>query len=157
MRIAQPAGSSAAASAVIAPLRPASVAAPVIAPIRPAPVYPNGKQTLVRRSQRVKYNENRAKTARVAVVLSLFLVVLAAGLMIGGKAVIDPLLQKAAERREAHRMGDIVFSMRGGMLCRHLSFDNKTAAITEGAVAPCESDVRSKKGAIAQGFAWGAR
>jgi|SRR5579863_6917421 len=155
MRIAQPAGSNAAI--VGAPLRPATIAAPVIAPLRPAPVYPNGKQPSARRSQRLKYNENRAKTARVAVVLSLFLVVLAAGLMVGGKAVIDPLLQKAAERREANRMGDIVFSMRGGMLCRHLAFDNKTAAITEGAVAPCESDVRSKKGTLAQGFAWGAR
>jgi len=112
---------------------------------------------LVRRSQRARHKENRAKTTRVAVVLSLFLVVLAAGLMIGGKAVIDPLLQKAAERREAHRMGDIVFSMRGGMLCRHLSFDNKTAAITEGAVAPCEPDVRNKDNAVAKGFAWGAR
>ncbi|MBV1699356.1 MAG: hypothetical protein KGK33_12425 [Hyphomicrobiales bacterium] len=107
--------------------------------------------------RRTSRNDDRAKTARVAVVLSLFFVVLAAGLMIGGKAVIDPLLQKAAERREAHRMGDIVFSMRGGMLCRHLSFDNRTAAMTEGAVAPCESDVRSKRSAADQGFAWGAR
>jgi hypothetical protein len=156
MRIAQPASSNSAA-AVVAPLRPVGITASVIAPVRAAPVYPSSGQPLSRRSQRVKYNENRAKTARVAVVLSLFLVVLAAGLMVGGKAVIDPLLQKAADQREAHRMGDIVFSMRGGMLCRHLAFDNKTAAITEGAVAPCESDVRSKKGAIAQGFAWGAR
>ena|SRR5579863_1457999 len=155
MGIAPPIGSNAAIVGV--PLRPASVAAPVIAPLRPAPVYPNGKQSLVRRSQRARHNENRAKTARVAVVLSLFLVVLAAGLMIGGKAVIDPLLQQAAEGREAHRMGDIVFSMRGGLLCRHLSFDNKTAAITEGAVAPCDPDVRNRNTVTAKGFAWGAR
>jgi hypothetical protein len=136
MRIAQPAGSKAAA---------------VIAPI-----HLGGRQPLVHRSRRVRYNENRAKTARVAVVLSLFLVVLAAGLLIGGHAVINPLLQKAAERREAHRMGDIVFSMRGGLLCRHLSF-NRTAAITEGAVEPCEPDLSKDNTAAAKGFAWGAR
>jgi len=137
MRIAQPAGSR--ASAVI------------------APVHPGGRQPLVRRSRRARHNENRAKTARVAVVLSLFLVVLAAGLLIGGHAVINPLLQEAAVRREAHRMGDIVFSMRGGLLCRHLSFDNKTAAITEGAVGPCAPDVSKENAATAKGFAWGAR
>ncbi len=137
MRIAQPAGSKAAA---------------VI-----APVYPGGRQPLVHRYRRARHNEIRAKTARVAVVLSLFLVVLAAGLLIGGHAVINPLLQKAAERREAHRTGDIVFSMRGGLLCRHLAFDNETAEITEGAVEPCEPDVSKANTAAAKGFAWGAR
>ena len=98
-----------------------------------------------------------AKTARVAVVLSLFLVVLAAGLLIGGHAVIDPMLQSAAERREAHRIGDIVFSMRDGLLCRHLSFDNKTAAMTEGAVEPCEPDLAKERTAAVKSFAWGER
>jgi len=136
MRIAQPVGSKAAA---------------VI-----APGHPGGRRPLVRRSRRPRHNENRAKTARVAVVLSLFLVVLAAGLLLGGQAFINPLLREAAVRRETHRMGDIVFSMRGGLLCRHLSFDNKTAAITEGAVMPCESDLSKENTAAAKGFAWGA-
>lgn len=136
MRIVQPAGSKAAA---------------VI-----APVHPGDMQHLVRRSRRRRQKENRAKSARIAVILSLFLVVLAAGLLIGGQAIINPLLQEAAMRRESHRVGDIVFSMRGGLLCRHLSFDNKTAAMTEGAVMPCAPDAKENT-AAAKGFAWGAR
>jgi hypothetical protein len=87
-------------------------------------------------------------------VLSLLLVLLAAALLIGGRAVIDPLLRAAAADREAHRLGEIVFNMPG-TVCRHLSFDNKTAAITEGAVEPCAQDQPQANGAM--GFAWGAR
>jgi len=92
----------------------------------------------------------------VAVVLSLFLVALAAGLLVGGHAVIDPLLRAAAEKRETHRMGDVVFAMRDGLPCRHLSFDNRTAALTEGAVEPCVPELPKERSA-AKGFAWGER
>ncbi len=90
-------------------------------------------------------------------VLSLFLVVLASGLLIGGHAVIDPMLSAAAEKREMHRIGDIVFTMRDGLLCRHLSFDNRTAALTEGAVEPCAPDLAKERSAAVRSFAWGER
>jgi len=70
-----------------------------------APVHPAGGRLFIRRPRRARRGEQQARTVRVAVVLSLFLVALAAGLLIGGHAVIDPLLRAAAEKRETHRMG----------------------------------------------------
>ena len=104
------------------------------------------EQPTERRRARAREQGNVAKSVDLT----------AAGLLLGGQAFINPLLREAAVRRETHRMGDIVFSMRGGLLCRHLSFDNKTAAITEGAVMPCESDLSKENTAAAKGFAWGA-
>jgi hypothetical protein len=117
-----------------------------------ATVHPVGGRGLARRPPRP--DERQTKARRVALVLSLLLVLLAAALLIGGRAVIDPLLRAAAADREAHRLGEIVFNMPG-TVCRHLSFDNKTAAITEGAVEPCAQDQPQANGAM--GFAWGAR
>jgi hypothetical protein len=81
----------------------------------------------------------------MAIILSLFLVLLAAALLTAGRAVIDPLLRAAAAARENHRLGEIVFSRPDGTFCRPLAFDKKTAPITEGAVEPC-----------GMGFTWGA-
>jgi hypothetical protein len=117
-----------------------------------ATVHPVGGRGLARRPPRP--DERQTKAGRLALVLSLLLVLLAAALLIGGRAVIDPLLRAAAADREAHRLGEIVFNMPG-TVCRHLSFDNKTAAITEGAVEPCAEDQPQANGAM--GFAWGAR
>jgi hypothetical protein len=117
-----------------------------------ATVHPVGGRGLARRPPRP--DERQTKAGRLALVLSLLLVLLAAALLIGGRAVIDPLLRAAAADREAHRLGEIVFNMPG-TVCRHLSFDNKTAAITEGAVEPCAQDQPQANGAM--GFAWGAR
>jgi len=118
-----------------------------------ATVHPVGGRGLARRPPRP--DEQQTKAGRLALVLSLLLLLLAAALLIGGRAVIDPLLRAAAADREAHRLGEIVFSMPDGTVCRHLSFDNKTAAITEGAVEPCAQDQPQANGAM--GFAWGAR
>jgi hypothetical protein len=117
-----------------------------------ATVHPVGGRGLARRPPRP--DERQTKAGRLALVLSLLLVLLAAALLIGGRAVIDPLLRAAAADREAHRLGEIVFNIPG-TVCRHLSFDNKTAAITEGAVEPCAQDQPQANGAM--GFAWGAR
>ena len=82
-------------------------------------------------------HEQRAKTTRVVVVLSLFLALLAAALLIGGRSSIDPMLHAAAEARQTHRVGEIVFTMPDGTFCRRLAFDNKTADITESTVHRC--------------------
>jgi hypothetical protein len=119
-----------------------------------APAYPAGGRSYVRRGRRG--GERQTKTKRVAVVLSLFLAFLAVMLLAGGRAVIDPLLKAAAVQRQNHRMGDIVFTMRDGTLCRHLSFDNKTAELIEGAVRQCASDGPAENPAASKGFAWGA-
>jgi hypothetical protein len=136
MRVVQPAGTKAA--------------------VLSAPAHPGGRRAIARRSSRTRRLEQQTKTTRVAVVLSLFLVLLAMALLIGGRAVIDPLLRTAAEQRETHRIGDIIFTMRDGTLCRHLAFDNKTAELTEGAVAPCPPEQQKENKAGIMGFAWGA-
>jgi hypothetical protein len=101
--------------------------------------------------------DERAKSARVAIVCSLFLVLLAAALLVGGHTVIDPLLQSAAAAREAKRVGDIVYTMPDGTFCRHLSFDNGTAELMEGAIEQCPNDVLKKRVRTVNGFAWGGR
>lgn len=91
---------------------------------------------------------------RAAVIFSLFLVLLAAAVPVGGPMAIDPLPQSAAQGREAKRVGEIVVTMPDGIFCRHLSFDNTTAELAEGAVEPCHPQERAR---AALGFAWGAR
>ena len=102
-------------------------------------------------------NEQRAKSTRLAVVCSLFLVLVAAALLVGGHAVIDPLLQSAAAARESRRVGDIVYSMPDRTFCRHLSFDNATAELSEGVVEECPRDLATKRARPPTGFAWRGR
>ncbi len=122
-----------------------------------APAYPAGGRSYVRQVKRARRGERQTKTKRVAVVLSLFLAFLAVMLLVGGRAFIDPLLEAAAAQRQNHRMGDIIFPMRDGTMCRHLSFDNKTAELTEGVVKQCAPDGPAENAAASKGFAWCAR
>ena len=108
-----------------------------------------------RRAARAHREDLRAKSARLAVVLSLFLVLLAAALLIGGRVVIDPMLQAAAEARGTNRVGAIVYAMPDGLYCRHLSFDNVTAELTEGAVEKCADELTRGRKSRAPNFAWG--
>jgi len=75
------------------------------------------------------------------IVFSLFLVLFAATLLIGGHAAIDPLLQSAAEARDSRNAGDIVYTMPDGKFCRHLSYDNVTGEQTGGSIRPCDNDI----------------
>ena len=111
-----------------------------------------------RRSARVRRDEQHAKNTRVVIILSLFLAFLAAALLIGGRAFIDPMLRAAAEARQTNRKGEIVFTMPDGAFCRHLSFDNKTADITESTLDRCPEARPRLKGSVGsnKGFARGA-
>lgn len=110
-----------------------------------------------RKSVRARSDEQRAKSKRVAIVVSLFLVLVAATLLVGGRAMINPLLQSAVAAREAKGMGDILYSMPDGTFCRHLSFDNGTAELIEGAIEQCPGDLIKKHERGSMGFAWGGR
>jgi hypothetical protein len=100
----------------------------------------------------------RAKTARLAVVLSLFLVFLAAALFVGCRKIVGPILRDAAaQTSEAHRKGDIVFTMPDGAFCRHLAFDNKTAELRESTVVQCQEARPRESFRAPRGFAWGPR
>jgi hypothetical protein len=98
----------------------------------------NRRRIVVPRSLRSRRHELRAKTARLVVVLSLFLMLITAAVFIGGRSVIGPMLEKAIARAgDTHRKGAIVFTMPDGTFCRHLAFDNKTAELTESTVLQC--------------------
>jgi hypothetical protein len=117
----------------------------------------NRRRIVVPRLLRSRRADLRAKTARLVVVLSLFLVLMIAAVFVGGRSVIGPMLQKAmAQTADAHRRGSIVFTMPDGTFCRHLAFDNKTAELTESTVMQCP-EARPREAARApSGFAWGA-
>jgi hypothetical protein len=109
---------------------------------------------LARRRSRARMDEDRAKSGRVVIVSSLFLVLFTAALLIGGHAAIDPLLQSAVEARETKSTGEVVWTMPDGIYCRHMSFDNVTAEITEGGIERCASDIAGNRPRAARGFAW---
>lgn len=111
---------------------------------------------LVRRRTQTRLDEERAKSTRVVIVSSLFLVLFAAALLIGGHAAIDPLLQAAAEAREAKGLGDVVYTMPDGIFCRHMSFDNVTAEVTRNTVERCPNSVVGGRARTTKSFSWGA-
>lgn len=114
-----------------------------------------------RRPKRARRGAQGSKTTHAAVVFSLFLVLLAAALLIGGHAVIDPMLQTAADERGAKRVGEIVYAMPDGTFCRHLLFDNTTGELIERSVQQCAHDHLQDRVPdrvrAAIGFAWGGR
>jgi len=112
-----------------------------------------GARMLARRPTPARRDERHAKTVHAAVVCLSFFVFFAAALLVGGPAVIDPLLQSVAEGREVKRVGAIVYTLPDGAFCRHLSFNNTTAELLEGAVEQCPHD----KERAARGFAWDGR
>lgn len=113
-----------------------------------------------RRSARVRRDEQHIKNTRVVIVLSVFLAFLAAALLIGGRAFIGPMLRSAADARQSSRIGEVVFTMPDGAFCRHLSFDNKTAEISESTIDRCPEarprGMGKESASSSKGFAWGA-
>jgi hypothetical protein len=110
-----------------------------------------------RKVSRMRFNnEDGATSARAIIVSSLFLVLLAATLLFGGHAAIDPLLRSATAAREARAVGDVVYSMPDGKFCRHMTFDNGTGDMVEGTVERCPDDIaRDEFRNTGNGFAWG--
>jgi hypothetical protein len=112
----------------------------------------------VRSRSRSRHHEFQAKALRLGVVLSLFLVLIVAAVLIGGRSIIGPMLQRAmAQPADSYRKGSIVFTMPDGTFCRHLAYDNKTAELTESAVVQCpEARPRGEAAHAERGFAWGS-
>lgn len=113
-----------------------------------------GRRSLERWSTRARRDERHAKAVRTGVVLSLFFVLLMAALLVGGRAIIDPLMLAASGDSEANRIGEIVYTMPDGAFCRHLSFDNVTGTVTERTVEQCDENIGRPKRART-GFTWG--
>jgi hypothetical protein len=110
---------------------------------------------LARRRSRARMDEERAKSGRVVVVSSLFLVLFTGVLLIGGHAAIDPILQSAVDARETKdSTGDVVVTMPDGIFCRRMSFDNVTAEIVEGGIERCTKDIAGNRPRTGRGFSW---
>jgi hypothetical protein len=114
------------------------------------------RRALARRAVQTRRNEQHAKNARVAIVLSLFLVLFAGAVLVGGRSFIDPLLRAAVDERESKRIGDIVYTMADGAFCRHLSFDNMSGEVTQGTIERCAQAISGERPRAANGFTWGA-
>ena len=97
----------------------------------------SGVRPVSRLTVRTRWEERNAKLSRVAVVLALFLVLLAGALLVTCRAVINSMLQAPIDPRVANKVGDIVFTLPDGAFCRHLSFNNATAELMESSAAPC--------------------
>lgn len=89
----------------------------------------------------------------------MFIVLLAAALLFGGHAAVDPFLHRSADALDARGSSDVVVTMPDGKFCRHMSFDNTTASMVEGTIEPCKVDITRDRGSAAstppRGFAWG--
>jgi hypothetical protein len=117
-----------------------------------SPDSPTGQ---AKRPSHARFAVEREKSVSVVIVSSVFLVLIAATLLIGGHAAIGPLLQSAMEAREAKGEGDVVFTMPDGIYCRHMSFDNTTATVSEGTVEHCGGDeVIRPRSPTNRAFSW---
>jgi hypothetical protein len=107
------------------------------------------------RAARSQLAEDRATSTRAAIASSLFLVVLACSLLLGGHAAIDPILRSAMMSHDSNGTGDVLYAMPDGVYCRHVSFDNATAEVAETAIAHCPDDIVREHARRGRGFAWG--
>lgn len=107
------------------------------------------------RARRDEKRANRANSVGLAITTSLLFVLLMAGILVGGHAAIGPLLSRAAAARASKGVGDVVFTMPDGVFCRHMSFNNATAEVTEGDIEPCPDPIGSGARASSSRFEWG--
>jgi hypothetical protein len=92
---------------------------------------------------------------RAVIISSAFLMLFATATLVGGHAAIEPLLRSAVAAREAKGIGDVVYAMPDGKLCRHMSFDNGTSEMVEGEIGPCPDGVARDMVRARRRFAWG--
>lgn len=112
--------------------------------------------TLRSRTKAARARRDEATSVRAIIVSSLFLMLFTSALLFGGHAAIDPLLRLATTAGESRSVGEVLLPMRDGKFCRHMSFDNATAAMVEGTVEPCpDSITKGEFRALGRGFTWG--
>ena len=103
-------------------------------------------------------NDRRANSLALIITTSLLLALFASALMVGGHAIISPLLRAPAvgSGEGTNNRGDIVYTMPDGTFCQHMTFDNATGRITSGGINRCDPDADSGSGNRGTGFKWGA-
>jgi hypothetical protein len=113
-----------------------------------------------KKAPQARQSNDGATSTRAVIASCVFIVLLAATLLIGGSAAIDPFLRSKMAASDARANGDIVVTMPDGKFCRHMSFDNATGTMVEGTVEPCKFDITRDTGGPPPppgGFAWGVR
>jgi hypothetical protein len=118
---------------------------------------PIGGSPPVRRIARPRSDEKRATSLRAVIASSFFSVSLAMTVLLGGHAAVAPLLRTVVAARETKSTGDILYTMPDGVFCRHMSFDNATAEVVEGAIEHCPTEIVRDRARTSRGFAWGER
>lgn len=125
-----------------------------------ADVNPAPAKSPAKKAAQARLSDDGATSTRAVIASSVFIVLLAAGLLLGGRAAIDPFLRSGTDT-DARGNGDVVVTMPDGKFCRHMSFDNATASMVEGTIEPCKTDISRDSGSAAPappgGFAWGIR
>jgi hypothetical protein len=115
-----------------------------------------GADARTRDAARARRQEEREHSLGLIITISLSFILFAAAILLGGHAIIAPLLQRAAAARDVNSTGDFVYTMPDGVFCRHVSFDNGTSDITEDGVEECPGRTTGKDTEPGQ-FRWGAR
>lgn len=104
--------------------------------------------------------DTRANSLALIITTSLLFVLFASALMVGGHAIITPLLREPAVAGDTNDRGDIVYTMPDGTFCQHMTFDNTTGRITSGGIDRCNSGLDGGgggTGGFSTGFKWGSR
>lgn len=99
-------------------------------------------------------DERRANSLALIITTSLLFVLFASALMVGGHAIISPLLRVSPASSDNNRRGDIVYTMPDGMFCQHMTFDNSTGRIAAGGMDRCDPSIGSGN-ADRGAFRWG--
>jgi hypothetical protein len=80
---------------------------------------------------------------------------LASALTVGGHAVIAPFVHATIAAGDARDSSEVVFTMPDGLFCRHMSFDNLTGEVHQGAIERCAHPVAGASPAPDSRFQWG--
>ena len=100
--------------------------------------------------------EKRAGFWRVSVVSIFFIVVLIANLFVGAIVVVGAMHREADTA--ALMIGRATIPTLDGVFCRHVLFDNRTAATKEDKVSRCDDrDDNKPKPRARATFSWGGR
>lgn len=117
--------------------------------------HPARAQARGRVNTRARRREDRENSLGLIITTSLFFVLFSAAVLLGGHAIIAPLLHRThTVRGNMNSTGDIVYTMPDGMFCRHLLFDNTTGDITEGAIEECPGSSGAESSSSE--FRWGS-
>lgn len=125
--------------------------------VEPEPYASTRAATATLRSRARRLHDERANSLGVVIITTLFFVLFASAAMVGGHAAIAPMLRSASAAREAGAStSDIVLPMPDGMFCRHMSFNNATADITDAGIQKCPTHIERGAATAPLRFEWGS-